>query len=108
MTAVVPETSTATPPSDGQCVSTTPTALVSAPDPISWEQLRAMSDSYCGVTTLLAEAGIGLYKLMERDGGSELNLAYTLLQKFVIPPVDERASDEAEEEAIAAEEEAIA
>ena len=101
MTAVVPETPTTTPPPDGQCVSTTSTALVSEPAPISWQQLRAMSDSYCGVTTLLVEAGIGLHKLMKRDGGSELSRAYTLLQKFVIPPVDERASDEAEEEAIA-------
>ncbi|WP_112465233.1 hypothetical protein [Streptomyces triticisoli] len=57
-----------------------------------------MADSYCGVTTLLVVAGIGLHKLVERDGTPELKVAYTLLQKFVIAPVDERASDEAEED----------
>lgn len=101
MTSAIPATSTATPPPDGRCISSAPTALVSGPTPVSWQALRAMTDSYCGVTTLLVEAGIGLHRLMERDGGSELKLAYTLLQKFVIAPVDERASDEAEEEAIA-------
>jgi hypothetical protein len=60
-----------------------------------------MNGSYCGVTTLLVEAGIGLHKLLKRDGGSDLKLAYMLLQEFVIRPVDERASDEAEDEAIA-------
>ena len=101
MTAVIPEASTATPAPDGRCISTAPTALASEPTPVSWQQLRAMSDSYCSVTTLLVEAGIGLHKLLKRDGGSDLKLAHMLLQEFVIRPVDERASDEAENEAIA-------
>ncbi|WP_147472880.1 hypothetical protein [Streptomyces triticirhizae] len=101
MTPVIPATSTVTPPPDGRCISTAPAAVVSGPTSVSWQAPRAMADSYCGVTTLLVEAGIYLHKLMERDGGSELKLAYTLLQKFVIAPVDERASDEAEGEAIA-------
>jgi hypothetical protein len=101
MTAVIPEASTATPPPGGRCISTAPTTLASGPTPVSWQRLRAMNDSYCGVTTLLVEAGIGLHKLLKRDGGLDLKLAYLLLQEFVIQPVDERASDEAENEAIA-------
>ncbi|MFE9172010.1 hypothetical protein ACFYNZ_21385 [Streptomyces kebangsaanensis] len=57
-----------------------------------------MADSYCGVTTLLVAAGTGLHRLVERDGSPELKVASMLLQKFVIAPVDERASDEAEED----------
>ena len=38
MTAVIPSTSTATPPPDGRCISTTPTALDSERTPISWQQ----------------------------------------------------------------------
>ncbi|RNG33576.1 hypothetical protein [Streptomyces botrytidirepellens] len=60
-----------------------------------------MTDSYCGVTTPLVEAGIGLSKLVRRNGGSELKLACMLLQEFVIRSVNEHASDEAECEAIA-------
>ncbi len=95
MTSAIPETSTARPAPNGRCTSTAPTALVSGPVPVSWQPLRAMTDSYCGVTTLLVEVGIGLHKLIEHDGGSDLKIAYTLLQKFVIAPVDERASEEA-------------
>lgn len=91
MTVAIPAAPTATPPPD----------LISGPAPASWQHLRAMTESYCGVTTLLVEAGIGLFNLVKRDGGSELELAYKLLQEFVIRPVDERASDEAEQEAIA-------
>ncbi|MEU6959798.1 hypothetical protein [Streptomyces chrestomyceticus] len=101
MIAVIPEASTATPPSDGRRITTATAALASEPTPVSWQQLRAMNGSYCGVTTLLVEAGIGLHKLLTRDDGSDLKLAYMLLQEFVIHPVDERASDEAENEAIA-------
>ncbi|MFJ3620843.1 hypothetical protein ACIPSH_22230 [Streptomyces iakyrus] len=101
MTVIIPEASTVTPPPDGRCITTARTALTSGPTPVSGQQLRTMNDSYCGVTTLLVEAGIGLHKLLKRDGGSDLKLAYMLLQEFVIRPVDERASDEAEDEAIA-------
>lgn len=100
MTVVIPAAPTATPLPDGRC-STTPTALGSGPTPAPWQHLRAMTDSYCGVTTLLVEAGIGLFNLVQRDGGSELELAYRILQEFVIRPVDERASDEAEDKVIA-------
>ncbi|MFF6989295.1 hypothetical protein [Streptomyces sp. NPDC010273] len=36
-----------------------------------------------------------MFNLVQRDGGSELELGYKILQEFVIRPVDERASDEA-------------
>lgn len=101
MTAVIPEASTATPPPEGGDISTIPTALDSEPAPVSWQQLRAMTDSYRGVTTPLAEVGIGVSKLVRRNGGSDLKLACTLFQQFVIRPVNEHASDEAEGEAIA-------
>ncbi|GAA1090354.1 hypothetical protein GCM10009577_10200 [Streptomyces javensis] len=101
MSAVTPEASTVTPLPDGRCISTAPTALASGPAPASGQQLHTMNDSYCGITTLLVDAGIGLHKLLKRDGGSDLKLAYMLLQEFVIRPVDDRASDEAEDEAIA-------
>lgn len=64
---------------------------------LTWEQVQAMADWYHGVTTLLVVAGTGLRKLAERDGDPELHLAYRVLQDTVIRPVDQRASDEAEE-----------
>ncbi|MFG3295669.1 hypothetical protein ACGF3G_43605 [Streptomyces sp. NPDC048179] len=100
MTAVIPEASTVMPPPDGRCIATVPTTLVSESVPVSRQPLRAINDSYCDLTTLLVQAGFGLHRLLKRDGGSDLELAYMLLQDFVIRPVDERASDEAENEAI--------
>lgn len=59
--------------------------------------MRVMAQWYCGVSTLLVTAGIGLHRLVERDQDPEIKFAYKTLREFVIRPIDKRASDEAEE-----------
>jgi hypothetical protein len=70
-----------------------PSAVVPDPAAVTWQQLRAAANSYDSIASLLIEAGIGLFQLVQRD--DDLQMAYDLLQ-MAIGIVDERAQGEAE------------
>ena len=73
---------------------------------ITHAQLQAMTDSYCGITSLLAYAGQGMFRLgnLKSDEKSDESMAsaYAALQ-FVTAVTEDRANDEAERDELAAE-----